>query len=120
MSYKELEIWKIADELVTEIHKMTLNDLPKFEMFETGSQIRRSIKSVKSNIVEGYGRQLSVNEHPVSSIQHLLNSKHIQFTNFGRSEHFSYLCRFWLRSSMDRMADSGSVGCGFESLRSHT
>ena len=39
MSYKELEIWKISDELVTEIHKMTLNDLPKFEMFETGSQI---------------------------------------------------------------------------------
>jgi four helix bundle protein len=57
MSYKELEIWKIANELVTEIHKMTLNDLPKFEMFETGSQIRRSIKSVKSNIVEGYGRR---------------------------------------------------------------
>jgi four helix bundle protein len=26
-------------------------------MFETGSQIRRSIKSVKSNIVEGFGRR---------------------------------------------------------------
>ena len=26
-------------------------------MFETGSQIRRSIKSVKANIVEGYGRR---------------------------------------------------------------
>ena len=36
---------------------MTLNDLPKFEMFEEGSQIRRSVKSVKSNIVEGYGRK---------------------------------------------------------------
>jgi four helix bundle protein len=36
---------------------MTLQDLPKFEMFETGNQIRRSIKSVKSNIVEGYGRK---------------------------------------------------------------
>jgi four helix bundle protein len=36
---------------------MTLNDLPKFEMFEEGSQIRRSSKSVKSNIVEGYGRR---------------------------------------------------------------
>jgi four helix bundle protein len=57
MNYRDLEIWKIADELVTEIHQMTLNDLPKFEMLETGSQIRRSIKSVKSNIVEGYGRR---------------------------------------------------------------
>jgi four helix bundle protein len=36
---------------------MTLTKLPKFEMLEEGSQIRRSIKSVKSNIVEGYGRR---------------------------------------------------------------
>jgi four helix bundle protein len=57
MSYKNLEIWKLANELVLEIHEMTLNDLPKFEMYETGSQIRRSIKSVKSNIAEGYARK---------------------------------------------------------------
>ncbi len=36
---------------------MTLNELPRFEMFEEGSQIRRSSKSTKSNIVEGYGRR---------------------------------------------------------------
>ena len=57
MSYKKLEIWQLAHELVVDIHKMTLHKLPKFEMFEEGSQIRRSIKSVKSNIVEGYGRR---------------------------------------------------------------
>ncbi|GAB1454305.1 hypothetical protein MASR2M47_43610 [Draconibacterium sp.] len=57
MSYKKLEIWQIADELVIKIHKMSLNELPKFEMFEEGSQIRRSSKSVKSYIVEGYGRR---------------------------------------------------------------
>lgn len=57
MSYKNLEVWKLARELVVEIHKMTLTELPKFEMFEGGSQIRRSIKSVKSTIVEGYGRR---------------------------------------------------------------
>lgn len=56
MSYKNLEIWHILRELVIDIHKMTLTDLPKFEMYEEGSQIRRSVKSVKSNIVEGYGR----------------------------------------------------------------
>ena len=37
---------------------MTLNELPKFEMYETASQIRRSSKSVRSNIVEGYGRRI--------------------------------------------------------------
>ncbi len=57
MSYKNLEIWKLADELVVAVHEMTLNRLPKFEMFEEGSQIRRSCKSVKSTIVEGYGRK---------------------------------------------------------------
>jgi four helix bundle protein len=36
---------------------MTLSMLPKFELYETGSQIRRSAKSVRSNIVEGYGRR---------------------------------------------------------------
>jgi four helix bundle protein len=36
---------------------MTIRDLPKFELYEEGSQIRRAIKSVRSNIVEGYGRR---------------------------------------------------------------
>lgn len=57
MSYKNLEIWQLARELVVEIHKMTLHALPKFEMYEEGSQIRKSSKSVKSTIVEGYGRR---------------------------------------------------------------
>jgi four helix bundle protein len=57
MGYRDLEIWKLANELVINIHNMTIHDLPKFEMFETGSQIRRSMKSVKANIVEGYGRR---------------------------------------------------------------
>lgn len=57
MSYKTLEIWKLAKELVVDIHRMTIEKLPKFEMYEEGSQIRRSIKSVKSSIVEGYGRR---------------------------------------------------------------
>ena len=57
MSYRKLEIWKGARELVIDIHKMTLTQLPKFELYEEGSQIRRSIKSTKSTIVEGYGRR---------------------------------------------------------------
>lgn len=57
MSYKNLEIWELSRGLVIDIYNMTLRQLPKFEMYETGSQIRRSSKSVKSNIVEGYGRR---------------------------------------------------------------
>jgi four helix bundle protein len=58
MNYRNLEVWQLARELVIAIHKMTLTKLPRFEMFEEGAQIRRAIKSVKSNIAEGYGRRL--------------------------------------------------------------
>lgn len=56
MSYKKLEIWKLARKQSILIHKMSLT-LPKFELYETGSQIRRSSKSIRSNIVEGYRRR---------------------------------------------------------------
>ncbi len=62
MNYKDLEIWQLSREVVIEIHKMSLA-LPKFEMYEEGSQIRRSSKSVKANIVEGYGRRNYKNEY---------------------------------------------------------
>jgi four helix bundle protein len=57
MNYKNLDIWQLAGEVVIEILNMTLNKLPKFEMYEEGSQIRRSSKAVKSTITEGYGRR---------------------------------------------------------------
>jgi len=57
MSYRNLEVWKLARELSVDVHTMTLTKLPKFEQFEEGSQIRRSVKSIRSNIVEGYGRR---------------------------------------------------------------
>lgn len=57
-NYKNLEIWQLARELTIEIHSMTLTKLPSFERYEVGSQIRRSIKSVRSAIVEGYGRRM--------------------------------------------------------------
>ena len=56
MSYKNLEIWQLAREIVIEIHRISLT-LPKFEQFEEAQQIRRSAKSVKSCIGEGYGRR---------------------------------------------------------------
>jgi four helix bundle protein len=57
MNYRNLEVWQLARGLVVEIHDKTLTKLPKLEMFEVASQIRRAIKSVRSNIVEGYGRR---------------------------------------------------------------
>jgi four helix bundle protein len=56
MSYKDLEIYKKAYELSIRIHKESLK-LPAFELYEQGSQIRRSSKGIKDAIVEGYGRR---------------------------------------------------------------
>ena len=51
--HKKLKIYRLAHDLAVRVHKISLK-LPQFEMFEEGSQIRRSSKSVSSNIVEGY------------------------------------------------------------------
>jgi four helix bundle protein len=55
-SYRELDVYKESKQLAVEIHKMSLS-LPKFELYEEGSQIRRSSKAATSAIVEGYGRK---------------------------------------------------------------
>jgi four helix bundle protein len=55
-SYKDLEIYRLAHEAALDIHRMTLKP-PKFEMYEEGSQIRKSSKAVSANIVEGFGRK---------------------------------------------------------------
>lgn len=62
-SYRDLEIWKMAHELAVAVHKMTLEKLPKFEMYEEGNQVRRSSKSISSNIAEGFGRKRYKNEY---------------------------------------------------------
>ncbi len=59
--HKKLEIYQIAHDLAVRVHQMTL-ELPPFERFEEGSQIRRSAKSVSANIVEGYALRRYKNE----------------------------------------------------------
>ena len=90
MSYKKLEIWILANELVREIHEMALK-LPKFEMYEEGSQIRKSSKNVKATIVEGYGRKIykaeflkflvysmASNDETKDHLENLYNTKSVQ------------------------------------------
>ena len=66
---------------------MSLN-LPTFEKFEEGSQIRKSIKNVKATIVEGYGRRrykadfikfltyaLASNDETIDHLENLFNTQ---------------------------------------------
>lgn len=55
-TYKDFEVYRIAHGLGVVIHSFSLR-LPKFELYETGCQLRRSSKSVSANIVEGFCRR---------------------------------------------------------------
>ena len=60
-SYRDLEIYRLSHKLAIEVHEASLS-LPKFEMYEEGSQLRRAAKSIPSNVVEGFGRRRYKNE----------------------------------------------------------
>lgn len=62
MSYRNLDIYKISFELFIKTHRTSFL-LPKYELYELGSQLRRSSDSVVSNIIEGYGRSFYKKEY---------------------------------------------------------
>jgi four helix bundle protein len=55
-SFGDLEIYRQAHELGVRTHHFSLT-LPRHELYESGSQLRRSSKAISVNIVEGYGRK---------------------------------------------------------------
>lgn len=55
-TYKDLAVYQNSFELFVEVLNFTM-ELPKYELYEQGSQLRRSSDSVNSNIVEGYWRK---------------------------------------------------------------
>ena len=54
--WKNLEIWKLGDEIAFQIYVLT-KDFPKEEIYGITGQIRRSALSIPTNIVEGYSRK---------------------------------------------------------------
>ena len=54
-THKDLDVWKEAITLVTEIYNLTAN-FPDSERFGLTSQMRRAAVSVPSNIAEGAAR----------------------------------------------------------------
>lgn len=55
-SFRDLDIYKLALSLDHEVYRDSLK-FPKFELYELGSQIRRSAHSIPANIAEGWGRR---------------------------------------------------------------
>lgn len=55
-SYEDLEVYRKLVELHLEVHALTMT-FPKFEMFELGSQLRRSSNSAPANVAEGWNNK---------------------------------------------------------------
>jgi four helix bundle protein len=55
-SFEDLEVYQKLCELHLEINELTL-EFPKFELFELGSQLRRSSNSAPANIAEGWNNK---------------------------------------------------------------
>lgn len=55
-SYQDLDVWRKAMTLVTEVYALT-QTFPREEMYGLTSQIRRAVISVPANIAEGWGRK---------------------------------------------------------------
>jgi four helix bundle protein len=56
-SYRDLGIYKLSYDLAVKVHSFSLKLPPQYELYEEGSQLRRSSKGIASCIVEGYGRK---------------------------------------------------------------
>ena len=69
-SFRELDVFHESKRLAFVAHAMSLK-LPQFELFEEGSQIRRSSKAGTSMIVEGFGRR----RYKADFVKHLIYSQ---------------------------------------------
>ena len=90
--HKKLDVYQLAHQLAVSVHKMTVS-LPTLERYEEGSQIRRSGKSISSNIVEGYALR-----------RYKAEFVHYLFRAYGSAEE-TIVCAMnttdWLENSFD-------------------
>lgn len=103
--YRDLDIYKLSHKLAVEVFRVSLQ-LPRYEMYETGSQIRRSAKSVPANIVEGFSRRR-------------YKSEYVRFLIFAHGscnetiEHLELLCE---TGSLPKQANYADLKAEYEKL----
>jgi four helix bundle protein len=106
--HEKLEVYRIAHALGLRVHALTLK-LPKHEMYEEGSQARRSSKSVSSQIVEGHalrqykaeylhylGRAYGSAEETIEHLDYLLetgSASRVEEECNALANEYSILCR---------------------------
>jgi len=86
--HKNLEVWKIAMNMITLLYKCT-SDFPQHELFGLVSQMRRAAVSITSNIAEGYGR--STNNELIHFLHFSLGSSNEIDTQLQVARNLNYL-----------------------------
>jgi len=94
--YTELEVWKHARELASNIYEIT-TAFPKTEQFGLTSQMRRSVVSIPSNIAEGCGRQ-----HKKETIH---------FLSFARSSLYELETQLYISKDLDYITEDKLSFC---------
>ena len=56
MKVEDLTVYNKLFQLTLEVHELTMT-FPKFELYELGSQLRRSSNSSPANVSEGFGNK---------------------------------------------------------------
>ena len=108
--YTELDVWKQARELASDIYQLTAS-YPKSEQFGIISQIRRCAVSIPSNIAEGCGRQ-----HTKETIHFLSIARGSLFeleTQLYISKDLSFINNEQLSVRLNKIEELGKLINGF-------
>jgi len=90
--FEDLECYKLALYVIAGVYKM-VKSLPPQEKFDLVVQVRRSLKSVTSNIAEGYGRYHyldSLYKYSIArgelneTLSHIINAKILEYIDQER------------------------------------
>lgn len=60
-SHEDLDAYRLAMDLLVRVQSL-VEELPKEERFELGSQMRRASRSIPANIAEGFAKRQSTKE----------------------------------------------------------
>jgi four helix bundle protein len=105
-SYRDLDVWQRAMDLVIESYRATAR-FPKSETYGISSQLQRAVTSVPANIAEGHGRS-----HTKEFLRHLsvaYGSLMEVETHLQIAARLNYLDANSLQSLLERASEIGRM-----------
>jgi len=110
-SFEDLDVYQKLVQLHLEMHELTMT-FPKFEMYELGSQLRRSSNSIPANLAEGWNnKHINIYLEGINrGLGELRETKHHLFIAFKKK----YLSEEQYKSYLDRYEECGRMLRGLE------